>query len=76
MNTSQIKDIVKKSVAEAVALCDTQAALAEKAGLTQGAIGKYLRGDALPRGDTAKRLSKAVEGRIPPYKFAPHIFDA
>ncbi len=50
-------------------------ALAEKTGISQGAISKYLRGDALPRGDTAKSLSKAVGGRLRPADFAPHIFD-
>lgn len=75
MNTSQIKEIVKKSVADAVVIAGTQVALAKRAHITQGAIGKYLRGDSIPSGLTAKHLSEAVDGRIPPSGFAPHIFD-
>lgn len=75
MNTLHAKEKVKDTVAEAVRLCGTQDALAKKAGITQGAIGKYLRGDALPRGETAKALSKAVNGRLTPKDFAPLIFD-
>lgn len=74
MDILKAKEIVKKSVAEAVKLCGTQCALAERSGVTQGAIGKYLRGDALPRGETAKKLSKAVDGKMGPRDFAPHIF--
>lgn len=74
MNTLQIKEIVKKSISEAIKDCGTQDALAKKAGITQGAIGKYLRGEALPTGVTAKNLSKAVEGKQTPADFAPHIF--
>lgn len=71
---SEIKEIVIKSVATAVAICGSQAKLAKKAGLTQGAVGKYVRGETLPRGETAIVLSKAVGGELTPYDFAPHIF--
>lgn len=54
--------------------CGTQDKLAKKAGITQGAIGKYLRGDALPTGVTANKLSFAVDGTQEPASFAPHIF--
>jgi len=70
-----MKKIIKKSVEAAIVICGTQAALASKAKITQGAVGKYLRGDAMPAGVTAKNLSKAVGGALPPSKFAPHIFD-
>lgn len=66
--------IVKKSVSESISICGTQAALAKKAGITQGAVGKYLRGEAFPRGETANALSKAVGGKLKPSDFAPHIF--
>ncbi len=56
--------------------CGTQEKLAKKAGITQGAIGKYLRGDALPTGVTANKLSFAVDGTQDPASFAPHIFIA
>lgn len=75
MNTSTNKEILKNSISSAIEICGTQMALAEKTGISQGAISKYLRGDALPRGDTAKSLSKAVGGRLRPADFAPHIFD-
>jgi len=75
MNTSQAKKLVKKSVSKAVASCGSQSALARKAKITQGAIGKYLRGDALPTGVTAKKLSEAVNSEIDPYYFAPLIFE-
>jgi hypothetical protein len=75
MNTSKAKEIVKISVARAVVLAGSQTKLAEKADLTQGAIGKYLRGEALPTGPTAKRLVAAVDGALNKKDFAPHIFD-
>lgn len=74
MNTSEIKEIVKKSVFIAVKSCGSQAALAKKAGLTQGAVSKYARGETLPRGETAIALSMAVDGKLKPADFAPHIF--
>lgn len=75
MKISAAKEICKQSVAIAVISCGTQEKLAKKAKITQGAIGKYLRGDALPKGETAKNLSLAVGGAQPPSDFAPHIFD-
>lgn len=74
METDQYKEIVKKSVITAIEFCGTQAKLAEKARITQGAIGKYLRKEALPTGVTANNLSNAVDGSQPPSDFAPHIF--
>ena len=74
MDTNEFKEIVKKSVSEAVKSCGSQLNLAKKAGLTQGAIGKYVRGETLPTGVSANKLSKAVEGKQQPYDFAPHIF--
>jgi transcriptional regulator with XRE-family HTH domain len=74
MNDSQIKDIIKKSVSAAVVYCGSQSALARNAKITQGAIGKYLRGDAKPTGLTARRLSIAVDKTLMPVDFAPHIF--
>lgn len=75
MNTSEIKEIVKKSITTAVGYCGSQVALAKKAEMSQGAIGKYLRGEVLPTGVSAKKLSKAVDGTQKPSDFAPHIFD-
>jgi transcriptional regulator with XRE-family HTH domain len=74
MNTSNAKEIVSKSVKKAVAYCGTQKALAEKANITQGAIGKYLRKEALPTGVTARNLAKAVDNTQSREEFAPHIF--
>lgn len=76
METLEIKEIVKRSVASAIEICETQVLLAEKTGVSQGAISKYLRGAALPRGEIAKKLSRAVGGQLKPYDFAPHIFDS
>ena len=75
MNTTNAKSIVKDAVKTAVQYCGTQVALAEKAQITQGAVGKYLRGDALPTGVTAKKLSAAVDYTLDKSCFAPHIFD-
>lgn len=58
----------------AIDMCGSQAALAKKTGITQGAVGKYYRGEALPRGETANALSRAVDGKLKPSDFAPHIF--
>lgn len=74
MDITKIKEIVKAAVEEAVVDCGSQVALAEKAGISQGAIGKYLRREALPTGVTANNLSAAVEFRISRERFAPHIF--
>lgn len=74
MDISHIKEIVKNSVSVAIESCGTQEKLAKKAGITQGAISKYLRGDALPKGETANALSKAIDGKLKPADFAPHIF--
>jgi len=76
METSEIKEIVKKSVRTAIKICGTQDALAKKAGVTQGAVGKYLRGESIPTGVTAKNLSNAVNGELQPCDFAPHIFSS
>lgn len=75
MDTKDAKIIVKKSVNDAVAYCGTQVSLAARAKITQGAIGKYIRGETLPTGVTAKKLSKAVDETMPKEKFAPHIFN-
>lgn len=74
MDTFNAKRIVTRSVSQAVAICGTQSLLAKKASITQGAVGKYLRGDCLPTGRTAKRLSFATGHQLSPYDFAPHIF--
>jgi transcriptional regulator with XRE-family HTH domain len=74
MNTIKSKSIVKQSVKRAVIYCGSQAALARRAGITQGAIGKYLRGETLPTGVTANNLSKAVDNTMHNSDFAPHIF--
>jgi hypothetical protein len=76
MDKQTAKAIVKESVSKAVAYCGTQMNLANKAGITQGAVRKYLIGESLPTGVTAKKLSKAVDNNQLPCEFAPHIFDA
>lgn len=75
MSDADFKIIIKEAVKDAVTYCGSQVALADKAGITQGAIGKYLRGDAMPTGVTAKKLSQAVDSTISRDRFAPHIFD-
>lgn len=74
MKTSEIRKQARSAVQRAIAICGTQVELASKAGITQGAIGKYIRLEAAPTGLTAKKLSKAVNGVITPAEFAPHIF--
>jgi transcriptional regulator with XRE-family HTH domain len=74
MNTSAAKKIVSESVRRAVRYCGTQTALAKKADITQGAVGKYLREEALPTGVTAKKLAEAVDNTQSKEHFAPHIF--
>ena len=54
---------------KAIKIAGTQKILARKAGLSQGAISKYKRGVAIPRGWAAKRLSDAVGGEITPQQF-------
>ena len=71
MNTS---DIIKNSVTQAISICGSQVALAKRAGITQGAIGKYIRGEAKPTGVTARKLSLAVCRKLSPADFAPEIF--
>lgn len=74
MDKQAIKNIVKKSVSLAIEICGSQGKLAVKAGITQGAVGKYFRGESLPRGETAIALSKATGGKLLPFHFAPQIF--
>jgi DNA transposition AAA+ family ATPase len=73
VESAKYKSIIKNSISKAITTCGSQTKLAVKAGVSQGAIGKYLRGHAMPTGITAKNLSKAV-GNQPPSDFAPHIF--
>jgi transcriptional regulator with XRE-family HTH domain len=74
MNTSDAKDIVSNSIQKAVAYCGSQTRLAKKSGISQGAISKYVRKDALPTGVTAKKLVRAVDETQSLADFAPHIF--
>lgn len=67
MNTSVFK--------EAIEMAGSQKKLAEKSGLSQGVISKYLRGETMPSGVAAKKLERAVNFKITRDKFAPHIFD-
>ena len=71
MNTSQAKEIVSKSISNAVEICGSQVALAKKSGLTQGAIRKFLIKEAIPRASTARRLSFAVNNQITAHEFSP-----
>jgi transcriptional regulator with XRE-family HTH domain len=71
MTTSEI---IRNSVIQAISICGSQVALAKKANITQGAVGKYLRGEAKPTGVTARKLSLAVESKLSPADFAPDIF--
>lgn len=75
MNTSKAKEIVSESVKKAVLYCGTQERLAKRAEITQGAVGKYIRKEALPTGVTAKKLAKAVDYTQSESDFAPHIFE-
>ena len=72
-NNEPYKTIIRQSVQDAIAIIGTQEKLADKSGLSQGAISKYVRGDAMPSGQAAKKLSAA--SGFPPVRFAPHIFD-
>lgn len=71
MNTIQAKEIVSTSVKAAVQICGSQVELAHRAGITQGAVGKYLRKEAIPKASTARRLSVAVNNQITPDQFSP-----
>lgn len=75
MKDKDIKKVIKKAVAEAIKLVGTQKKLADLSNLSQGAIGKYYRGEAKPTGPTAKLLEKAVKGKISKSRFAPHVYD-
>ena len=74
MNDTDIDEMIKDAVAEAIKIAGTQKLLANNAGLSQGAIGKYYRGEARPRGETAIMLERAVDKKIQRSRFAPHIF--
>jgi transcriptional regulator with XRE-family HTH domain len=75
MNTSEAKEVVSQSINKAIAYCGgSQMRLAKKAGLSQGAISKYIRKESLPTGVTARLLAEAVDGTQSPKDFAPHIF--
>ena len=75
MNNTEAKQIIKKAVAEAIDVVGTQQTLADLSELSQGAISKYYRGEAMPTGPMAKRLENAVKGKIPKWRFAPHVYD-
>ena len=75
MNRKEITKIVSSNVRRAVDMAGTQAILASRAGVTQGAISKFCRAEALPTGITANKLSNAVGGKLSPHDFAPHIFN-
>ena len=75
MNNLEAKEIVSEAVKLAIGICGSQSQLAERTGITQGAVGKYLNKKALPTGVTAKKLSKAVNYSLSKERFAPHIFD-
>ena len=74
MDKNEAKEIVKQAVFEAIEYCGTQVSLANKSQLTQGAIGKYIRGEAMPKGESAKQLHLAVDKTIELNRFAPLIF--
>jgi transcriptional regulator with XRE-family HTH domain len=75
MNTVEAKEVVSESVRKAVAYCGgSQMRLAKRAGLSQGAISKYIRKESLPTGVTARLLVEAVDGTLTAKDFAPHIF--
>jgi Helix-turn-helix. len=74
MNKTEAKKVIKDAVNEAILYCGSQVSLAEKSNLTQGAIGKYIREEAMPTGVTARRLSEAVDLTIPKERFAPLVF--
>lgn len=74
MEINEAKEIVVMAVKEAVEYCGSQSALAEKAGVSQGAVNKYLRRDCMPTGVTARNLSRAVDNVIPKHRFAPLVF--
>lgn len=76
MDEKTTKQIIIDAIAEAVEIVGTQNVLADKSGLSQGAISKYLRGEAKPKGENAKKLEMAVDMKIPRHRFAPHIFDS
>ena len=76
MTDDVITEIIKQAVLEAISIAGgTQAALAERSDLSQGAISKYILGKAKPTGLVAKRLALAVNNKIDKSRFAPHIYD-
>lgn len=76
MNRKTIAKQVMKAMDRAIAICGSQAKLAEAAGITQGYVSHIKRGERIPNGPTAKRLSKAVGGVMDKSEFAPHIYDS
>jgi transcriptional regulator with XRE-family HTH domain len=71
MNIEEARQSVSNNVSKAVDIAGSQVELARKSGITQGAIGKYLRKEAIPRASTARNISKAVDGAIPAHYFSP-----
>ena len=74
MDKPLIKKIVSKSVRRAIAICGTQQALADKAGIVQSMVNKYMHNGSIPKAPTALRLSKAVNGELTPADFAPDSY--
>jgi transcriptional regulator with XRE-family HTH domain len=75
MITKAHRKKTKASILMAIAIAGgSQKLLAEKTGLTQGAISKYLKFKSMPTGQTAKRLCE-ISDKFTPADFAPHIFD-
>ena len=65
---------IVEPVQRAVGLFGTQAKLAAKANLTQGAISKWIRGDGIPTGESAKAIELATGGLVTRQELRPDIF--
>lgn len=62
-------------VKRAIEMFGSQAKLAKQANLSQGAISKWIRGDGIPTGESAKLIEIATGGLVTRQELRPDIFN-
>ena len=62
-------------VKKAVSLLGSQAKLAEKISLTQGAVSKWVLGKSSPTGENARAIEIATGGLVTRQELRPDIFN-